>query len=133
MKRIFTVLDSNHSGCLDESEFKEAMNYINKVMGSPMSDFQIKKLFKVFDLNGDGDVEYSEFVKVLQIVDIEESTKDSFVGVDYGFCESVNPPKWFYFTPEINTLLEKTYQNFPKTKNQGKKKKIIYFNVILFI
>ncbi|KAL6042446.1 Calmodulin [Balamuthia mandrillaris] len=78
-KRVFDKHDKDHSGSIDEKEFR-SMCYD---LGYHLSDLELKMAVKRLDMNGDGGISYEEFVhwwrtddrfKILQLSEEEQES-----------------------------------------------------------
>lgn len=68
MHKAFQYMDVDHSGTLDASEVKRALDLWNV----PASEASINKLLQTCDINNDGQISYKEFVDLL--------ARDKYVG-----------------------------------------------------
>jgi calcium-dependent protein kinase len=68
VENIFRMVDTNHSGVIDFSEFivAAAEEYKN------LSAKKIKQAFNIFDLDGNGYIDKVELINVLGAVEIDE-------------------------------------------------------------
>ena len=60
-KRMFEILDDDHSGEITTSEFKETL----EKMGVMMSYEEVRELFHEYDDNLDGVMDEEEFIKMM--------------------------------------------------------------------
>ncbi|OQV16945.1 Serine/threonine-protein [Hypsibius exemplaris] len=72
---IFRWMDQDNSGILTMEEFQHGCILLNKHMGNPLSEDQIKALAQSLDINKDGQIEFNEFLEAFRLA---ESENDNF-------------------------------------------------------
>lgn len=63
VENIFNLVDTNHNGVIDYSEFIAASSNISQYK----SDKQLKGAFKAFDLDNSGGISFLEFEEIFQL------------------------------------------------------------------
>ncbi|XP_055328222.1 serine/threonine-protein phosphatase with EF-hands 2-like isoform X2 [Paramacrobiotus metropolitanus] len=69
---IFRWMDQDNSGILTMEEFQKGCILLNKHMGSPLSEEQIRDLAVSLDINKDGQIEFNEFLEAFRLAETED-------------------------------------------------------------
>ena len=89
VKNLFEILDKNHDKKICSSELKDALEIVNKKIGSKYSiNEESINLIKNLDINGDNEIDFAEFKQAFFGSHIEEN-QDESVDSDASEEESV--------------------------------------------
>jgi hypothetical protein len=95
-EKVFAMLDKNHNGKVDESEFASANpEMVSFATGGYASGLLTKEMFKKIDTNGDGVITHDEFVnyqlKIFHMMDTS-TTHKGMLGQGEFFATGGKPP-----------------------------------------
>ncbi|GAV09514.1 hypothetical protein RvY_19043-2 [Ramazzottius varieornatus] len=89
---IFRWMDQDNSGILTMEEFQHGCILLNKHMGNPLTEEQIKDLATSLDINRDGQIEFNEFLEAFRLAE-SGTDVDADEDINESLEQSVNPSR----------------------------------------
>lgn len=71
----FRMFDLDGNGVISAEEFRQGLQALTGLTGSPITDMQADEMLKVLDENGDGQINFEEFCSAFRIVDTRSVSK----------------------------------------------------------
>ena len=67
----FRMFDLDGNGVISADEFRQGLQALTGLTGSPITDMQADEMLAALDVNGDGSINYDEFVGAFRLVDTQ--------------------------------------------------------------
>lgn len=79
LETIFRLIDTDHSGQISMSEFKDTLNIVTQQLDLKLNQKDICDIAESLDLNKDGFIDFNEFLEAFRIVDKAGKDKTLFL------------------------------------------------------